>query len=632
MQGKCYYCKKELTERTIKRHIKNCPVMSRVIEEKMNNSTTSRDQFIISLKDKYSPKVYSIYISIDANLQLHHLDQFIRNIWVECCGHLSVFYINGHSYADNSNKMNEMNVYLKDVLNDELKFEYEYDFGSTTSLILEVVDILIVPKTFTQIEIIARNKESVVEGIYYNSPRDGVCAYVGDKESEIPYQIQNSNKYKISRKKPIINKEQDFNLDELIDYISTSITKGSDNEDLLMEEDFLRGMITDELSKSYNDKNVINSFEQAFLKGKYSFDLEELLKSNSKKQLNSLAESIKLKLPSNSKKDNIIEKYINEYESLIKNKLNMYHEDVYKILKMYIKNNGIMQISDIKPEKYIIKHAFLMDLGILFPTVKDERPILIMPDIMQNIVKKIDSLDFRRIIKANSKIMNIFLGMIKAYGVIYFDDVITLIKRYSIDIDESILIKMLDEGSFYYSDNYYAQIDNNGKLIYINEEIGDYAEILEEIDNNSDYKMISEEELISMSKEDYLIKTIDGKKFAWEFSSLFEADYEEISQNMNTLALDIQYRNIKEIFNDIFKAIEETLEEGDGLIIEDMVIKFIKTIPLWKFKGETLNEREGKNVIDKKEKKVKYNDPCPCGSGKKFMNCCSKDGNVIYLT
>ena len=34
MKARCYYCDKELTERTIKRHMKNCPEMKKVIEEK----------------------------------------------------------------------------------------------------------------------------------------------------------------------------------------------------------------------------------------------------------------------------------------------------------------------------------------------------------------------------------------------------------------------------------------------------------------------------------------------------------------------------------------------------------------------------------------------------------------------
>ncbi|NRY33604.1 hypothetical protein DE157_000506 [Clostridium beijerinckii] len=34
MQGRCYYCNKELTERTIKRHAKSCSVMKNQLKKR----------------------------------------------------------------------------------------------------------------------------------------------------------------------------------------------------------------------------------------------------------------------------------------------------------------------------------------------------------------------------------------------------------------------------------------------------------------------------------------------------------------------------------------------------------------------------------------------------------------------
>ena len=153
MQGKCYYCGKELTERTIKRHMKNCSEMKKVIEEKMENAKGIREQFLISIKDKKAPSKYCIYMSIDAGLHLEHLDKFIRDIWVECCDHLSAFYIDKKEYGSNSDGQYKMNFHLKDILSVNQKFEYKYDFDSTTCLVLEVVDMVKVSEDFNKIEI-----------------------------------------------------------------------------------------------------------------------------------------------------------------------------------------------------------------------------------------------------------------------------------------------------------------------------------------------------------------------------------------------------------------------------------------------------------------------------------------------
>ncbi|MBE6091063.1 MAG: plasmid pRiA4b ORF-3 family protein [Clostridium beijerinckii] len=602
MQGRCYYCNKELTERTIKRHAKSCSVMKKSIEEKMNYTKVVREQFIISMKDKYNPSLYCIYVSIDAKLQLQHLDKFIRDIWVECCGHLSAFYIDEEIYHDNSDEQYEMNFYLKDVLNVNKKFEYEYDFGSTTYLTLEVVDIIQVPSEFSQVEVIARNNPE--EGKLNNSPRDGVCGYIGNKDAEKEYLPGNNNKYKVSNKKPI------------------------HNNDAFSDFDYSEQMIENSFLKHHN--KFTNSFIHTFFKDTYSFDLEELIKPYPKKEICSLAENIGLKLSYNLNKNQVIEKYIDEYEKNIRNKMNVINDDMYKILLKYIKNNGIISVSDNEAENYADKHAFFMNQGMVFPCLKDRKPILLMPELMQAVVKQCDTLEFRKLMKKNSEIMNIFRGMIKLYGVLCFEDVKGLIKRYE-NIDDSILLSILEEGSFYYNNEYYGTIDDDGKIIFVNVEIEDYEEILNDIDNNLDYFMISKDDLISMSNEDYLERNSIGRKFLKEFSSMFLVDKNDAAGTMNMLALDIQYRNSEEILEDIINGIDTKLDKEDEIRVFNIVNKFIKNVPLWKYKGANINEKEGNNKTIESKKEIGRNDPCPCQSGKKYKKCCGKNGNVIQL-
>ncbi|NRT87668.1 YecA family protein [Clostridium beijerinckii] len=602
MQGRCYYCNKELTERTIKRHAKSCSVMKKSIEEKMNQAKEVREQFIISMKDKYNPSLYCIYVSIDAKLQLQHLDKFIRDIWVECCGHLSAFHIDEEIYHDNSDEQYEMNFYLKDVLNINKKFEYEYDFGSTTYLTLEVVDIIQVPSEFSQVEVIARNNPE--EGKFNNSPRDGVCGYIGNKDAEKEYLPGNNKKYKVSNKKPI------------------------HNNDAFSDFDYSEQMVENDFLKHHN--KFTNSFIHTFFKETYSFDLEELIKPYPKKEICSLAENIGLKLSYNLNKNQVIERYIDEYENYIRNKMHVINDDMYKILLKYIKNNGIISVSDNEAENYADKHAFFMNQGMVFPCLKDRKPILLMPEVMQAIVKQSDTLEFRKLMKKNSEIMNIFRGMIKLYGVLCFEDVKGLMKRYD-NVEEQILLSILEEGSFYYNNEYYGTIDDDGKIIFVNVEIEDYEEILNNIDNNLDYSMISKDDLISMSNEDYLERSSIGRKFSKEFSSMFLVDKNDAAGTMNMLALDIQYRTSEEILEDIINGIDAKLDKEDEIRVFNIVNKFIKNIPLWKYKGATINEKSGNNKTIESKKEVGRNGPCPCQSGKKYKKCCGRNGNVIQL-
>jgi hypothetical protein len=85
---------------------------------------------------------YWLHVEMPASATLADLDDFLRKIWLECCGHLSAFRIEGTSYSghpDNSwGEERSMNVPLSKVLRSGLKFSYEYDFGSTTHLALRV--------------------------------------------------------------------------------------------------------------------------------------------------------------------------------------------------------------------------------------------------------------------------------------------------------------------------------------------------------------------------------------------------------------------------------------------------------------------------------------------------------------
>ena len=63
------------------------------------------------------------------------------------------------------------------------KFKYEYDFGSTTELTIEVIDEYNDTCRFMGIETLARSYSNGE----INSPRKGMCGYVMDKACEKKY-------------------------------------------------------------------------------------------------------------------------------------------------------------------------------------------------------------------------------------------------------------------------------------------------------------------------------------------------------------------------------------------------------------------------------------------------------------
>jgi hypothetical protein len=70
-----------------------------------------------------------LHLLVRGDLKLKSIDKYLRDIWLECCGHLSDFY-------EKKGIINMKSTVLN-VFQPKVKIAYDYDFGSTTSLDLK---------------------------------------------------------------------------------------------------------------------------------------------------------------------------------------------------------------------------------------------------------------------------------------------------------------------------------------------------------------------------------------------------------------------------------------------------------------------------------------------------------------
>jgi len=115
-------------------------------------------------------------MQVKDNATLSDLDSFLRDIWLECCGHLSAFEID-ETYYENNVDDNNFSLFrreakdmskskLKDELSVRLVFKHDYDFGSETTLKLEVVEKYSGIATKDKITLLARNNmEEMMESL-----------------------------------------------------------------------------------------------------------------------------------------------------------------------------------------------------------------------------------------------------------------------------------------------------------------------------------------------------------------------------------------------------------------------------------------------------------------------------------
>lgn len=95
-KGTCLYCQKEVGKGFILRHLASCPE-----REKINATPTKaklRPVLHLYIEAEYVP-MYYLHVEIPADATLQDLDQFLRDTWLECCGHLSAFKFGTQRYG-----------------------------------------------------------------------------------------------------------------------------------------------------------------------------------------------------------------------------------------------------------------------------------------------------------------------------------------------------------------------------------------------------------------------------------------------------------------------------------------------------------------------------------------------------
>lgn len=142
--GKCNLCGRTLAKTGMTRHLQSCwqrqAISEAVLPGRMGPKAREGRIFLIVVGSRHSPD-YWMHLEVPAVASLRDLDHFLRDTWLECCGHMSAFEFAGERYYSNSVDGlggRSMNTQLGKLLGPGVRFYHEYDFGTPTELALKV--------------------------------------------------------------------------------------------------------------------------------------------------------------------------------------------------------------------------------------------------------------------------------------------------------------------------------------------------------------------------------------------------------------------------------------------------------------------------------------------------------------
>ena len=138
-KGKCIFCEKEFAKSGIARHL--------------TTHLQSMDKKQKSIGKSFHVRVDAaemfLDLLVDQAILFQELDEYLRAIWLECCGHMSSFQIKGKHYDIDWDSMESPGEKMSDrvgkVFRKGMNIRYDYDFGSTTQLEVRVMNEYKIP-------------------------------------------------------------------------------------------------------------------------------------------------------------------------------------------------------------------------------------------------------------------------------------------------------------------------------------------------------------------------------------------------------------------------------------------------------------------------------------------------------
>lgn len=242
---------------------------------------------------------------------------------------------------------------------------------------------------------------------------------------------------------------------------------------------------------------------------------------------------------------------------------------------------------------------------------------------------------------------NNLLGLITLYGVLKVNDAIDLLKRYSdVKYDEQSFINFLFKSLRLYNR---IKLIRYGKNVYIcSLLVNSHQYIIDLIESRADikHKIFNEEEVKEATKLYYYYQGEPSHFIENAFNSPSTPGQTEIA--MHYLWMGIQnesdFQELIEIVNKT--VIFDSIEDYKNII--GAITEYSNNVPKWILKGNSSNEVYKKEFghmpfpgtsqmqmfREKESEKFNYpvissktgrNDPCPCGSGKKYKHCCGNN-------
>ena len=344
--------------------------------------------------------------------------------------------------------------------------------------------------------------------------------------------------------------------------------------------------------------------------------LAALLEKMTKDELVKVAKKYDVKGITSLKKAEVVERI---REVIIKNvdlMINSLEETSIKFLQELINYGGV--------KKYqcdlLINSNFLRNRGIVFTASINGELYVILPEELRVLLKEKITKDVMAASREKSDLIKAIAGSTYYYGVISYSAIREILEStFNTEVtDEKIkeLVLIGEELGYYYvieEDGLcHIDVENSNKIVKLQKK------------NKKNICKFDKKTLIKAGVPDFMEEHKSGKNLQRALGEMFIIDKEILKDEMDSFTISIKNEMPMEKSINLFLDAYEIDNEEEKNIFAYELEHLAKSIKRWSLNGYSENEitKQEQRVVN--EVKIGRNDPCLCGSKKKYKKCCGR--------
>lgn len=336
--------------------------------------------------------------------------------------------------------------------------------------------------------------------------------------------------------------------------------------------------------------------------------------------------------------------FIEENPELLMAYLSDTSSDFYELFMKVLESGGKLAIAkdDIR-SLALLEEA---DPPYLFLFFYDDTITVVIPREFVNLIEKLDASEISELHRITADIGAYAHAYVEMTGLISIDELYSLytadndpipqdeFEEYLVDsalkIDSQYAIYDIDLEPYVVHLSIYPEHDEN---VASQNEFKEFLAFLKNAQSSHQRKVLSKEEVLSFDAfSEFLLKPTTVKLWDLMYETRIEHEYYLYADEMLRSLFDNNRLGVdQESIRDLFRTPEIFLDKSDYQKLVSLARLAVVNMPTWLLNGwsqvELEEEKTGKkSFYDDEGLKVSVgrNDPCPCGSGKKYKKCCGR--------